>query len=100
MAELDVAALALLGLFRRAQRIAGDAAAHVLERDLARHQRLAALGAAGEHELAENFVLDEGQEFVVALVLVMVRVDIGDQNVVELALHRLLARMRQAAAWC
>ena len=98
MAELDVAHLAVPGLLRRAQRIARDAPAHVLEADLARHQRLAALGAAGEHELAQHLVLDERQEFVVALVLVVVRIDVGDQDVVEVALVRLLAGMRQQAA--
>ena len=98
MAELDVAQLAVGGLLRRAHRIARDAAAHVLEADLRRHQGLAALGAAGEHELAQHLVLDEGKEFVVALVLVMVAVDVDDQDVVELALVRLPPRMGEQPA--
>ena len=46
-------------------------------------------------QLAQHVVFHERQEFVVMLVLVMVRVDVDDQNVVEVALVRLLARMRE-----
>jgi hypothetical protein len=93
MAELDVTQFARVGLLRRAHRVAGDAAAHVLEADLGRHQGLAALGAAGEHELAQNLVLDEREKLVVALVLVMVAVDVDDQHAVQLALIRLPPRV-------
>ena len=98
LAQFDVANLAGCGLFRRAQRIAGDTAAHVLETDLARRQRLPPLGAAGQHEVAQHVVLDEGQKLVEALVLVVVEIDVGDQNVVEIALMRLLAGVRQEPA--
>ena len=36
-----------------------------------------------------------GRNLVVVLVLVMMRIDVDDQHVVELALLRLLARVRQ-----
>ncbi len=98
LAEFDVAQLAGCGLFRRAQRIAGDAAAHVLEADLARRERLPPLGAAGQHQVAQHVVLDEGQELVEALVLVMMGIDVGDQHVVEIALMRLLAGVGQEPA--
>src|SRR5215813_2937613 len=98
MAELHVAVLARGGLLGGTQRIAGDAAAHVLEADLAQRDGLAALTAAGEDELAQHFVLDQRQEFVEALILVMVAVDIDDQDVVEVALHRLLAGMGKEPA--
>jgi hypothetical protein len=51
----------------------------------------AALGAARDRELAQNVVLHERKEFVQAFVLVMVRIDVDDQDVIELALLRLLA---------
>src|SRR5438132_3483114 len=98
MAELDIARLVAGGLFRGAHRIAGDAAAHILEADLARHQRLAALDAAGEDELAQHLVLDQRQKLVEALVLVMVAVDVDDQDVVEAALDRLLAGVGEEPA--
>ena len=81
----------------RAQRIAGDAAAHVLVADLARHHGAARRPCArGRHgELAQHVVLHVGQDFVVVLVLVMMGVDIDDQHVVEVALLRLLAGMGQ-----
>ncbi len=53
------------------------------------------LVAARQGELAQHVVFHEGQEFVVVLVLVMMRIDIDDQDVVEAALMRLLARVRQ-----
>ncbi len=54
------------------------------------------LGAAAGHgQLTQHVVFHVGQEFVVVLVLVMVRVDVDDQNVVELALMRLLAGVGQ-----
>ena len=46
-------------------------------------------------ELAQHVVFHERQELVVVLVLVMMRIDIDDQDVVELALMRLLARVRE-----
>ena len=46
-------------------------------------------------ELAQHVIFHERQEFVVVLVLVMMRVDVDDQDVVEAALMRLLARMRK-----
>src|SRR5262249_1311186 len=73
--------------------IAGNAAAHVLEADLARGQRLAPLRAAGKHEMAHDIVRHEREKFVEALVLVVVAVHVDDQNVVKIALLRLLARM-------
>ncbi len=93
MAKLDVAQLAGIGLLRGAHRITGDAAAHVLETDLRGHQGLAALGAAGEHELAQHLVFDEGEKFVVALVLIVVAVDIDDQHAVQIALIGLAPRV-------
>src|SRR5262249_43006313 len=90
MAELHVAVLSRGGLLGGTQRIAGDAAAHVLEADLAWRDCLAALAAAGEDELPQHLVLDQRQELVEALVFVMVPIDIDDQDVIEVALHRLL----------
>src|SRR3954452_2980017 len=98
MAELDVAQLVRAGLLRRAHGIAGDAAAHVLEADLAWHQRLPPLSTAGENELTEHLVFDQRQEVVVALVLVVMAIDIDDQDVVEIALHCLLAGVRKQPA--
>ncbi len=49
-------------------------------------------------ELTEHVVFHIGQEFVVILVFVMMSVDVDDHHVVEVALMRLLARMRQQAA--
>src|SRR6185437_13666403 len=60
--------------------------------------RLPPLGAAGEHQLPQHVVLDEGEEFVEALVLVVMRIDIGDQHIVEAALMGLAAGVRQQAA--
>src|SRR5262249_40714336 len=54
--------------------------------------------AAGEHELAQDVVLHERQEFVDRLVLVVMGVDVDDQHVVELALLRLLSGMGEQAA--
>jgi hypothetical protein len=96
MAELHVAHLALLGLLGRAQRVARDAAAHVLEADrAARHQRAAPLGTSCDRELADDVVLDVGQDVVHALVFVVMGVDVDDQHVVELALKRLLPGVRE-----
>ena len=98
MAELDVAQCCRWRLLGRTQRIACDPAAHVLKAHLGRGQSLPALGAAGEHQLAQHVILDEGEERVVALVLVMMAVDVGDQEVVEAAGDRLLTRMGEQAA--
>ena len=49
-------------------------------------------------ELLEHVVFHERQDVAEVLVLVVVRVDVDDQHVVELALHRLLAGVRQQAA--
>src|SRR5437763_12981001 len=98
MPELDVAHLAGAGLLGRSHGITRDAAAHVLEADLARQQGLAALGAAGEDQLTEHLVLDQRQEFVEALVFVMMAVNVYDQNIVEVALDRLLSGMGEQAA--
>ncbi len=98
MAELHVAHLSRLGLLRRAHRIARDASAHVLEPDRhVRHEDAAALGAAGDRELAQHVVLHEGQDVVHALVLVVMGVDVDDQDVVELALLRLLTGVGEQA---
>ena len=48
--------------------------------------------------MAQHVVLDEGQKLVEALVLVVMGIDVGDQNVVEIALMRLLAGMGQEPA--
>src|ERR1700730_5171845 len=69
-------------LFRCAQRITGDAAAHVLKAcRRARDWAATALAAAGNGELAQNVVLHEREKLVYALVLVMVRIDIDDQDI-------------------
>src|SRR5262245_37414490 len=98
MSELEVAELGRTGLLRRAHGITCNAAAQVLKADLTRHQSLTPLGAAGEDKLAQHLVLDQRQEVVVALVLVMMAVNVDNQNVVELALHGLLAGMREQPA--
>ena len=100
MAELDVAEVAVRRLLGAAQRIARDPAAHVLvahglRRDCAAAPRL---GGARQGELLEDVVLHERQDFVEVLVLVVVRIDVDDQHIVELALDSLLAGMRQQAA--
>ena len=96
MAELDVADLAVVGLLGRAQRIARDAAAHVLIAGRHRHDAgLLLLAAPGHDELAEHVVFHERQEFVVMLVLVVMGIDVDDQDVVETALVHLLAGVRE-----
>jgi hypothetical protein len=57
-----------------------------------------ALAAAGNGELAQNVVLHERKKLVDALVLVMVRIDIDDQDIIELALLRLFPGMSEQAA--
>ena len=92
---------ARLGLLGGAQRIARDAAAHVLVADRLRHDRLRGpWSRPAMRELAQHVVLHERQDFAEVLVLVMVGVDVDDQHVVELALHRLLARVREQLGWC
>ena len=53
---------------------------------------------ARHRELLEDVVLHERQDVVEVLVLVVMRVDVDDQHVVELALHRLLAGVSQQPA--
>jgi hypothetical protein len=48
--------------------------------------------------MAQHVVLDIRQEFVEALVLVVVGIDVGDQKVVETALMGLLAGMGEKPA--
>src|SRR5262249_26821712 len=92
MTELDAAQLAGGGLLGGAHGIARDAPAHLLKADRrVRNDAAAALGAACDRELAQNVVLHEGKKLVQALVLVMVRIDVDDQDIVELSLLRLLA---------
>ena len=93
LTELDVADAARLGLLGGAQRIAGDAAAHVLIADHLRQQAVAR--AALHRQLAQHVVFHERKNFAHVLVFIMMRVDIDDHEVVELAQVRLLARMRQ-----
>ena len=98
LAELDVAMPARLGLLRAAHRVARDAAAHVLGEARLRRQDAAPCGGAAAHgDLLEHVVLHERENFGHVLVLVVVGVHVDDQHVVELALHRLLARVRQEA---
>ena len=81
------------------ERVARDAAAHVLVADVLHGQcAAAALGDALHGELLEHVVFHIGQELAVVLALVVMRVDVDDQHVVELALHRLLAGVRQQPA--
>ena len=97
LAELHVAEPARVGLLGAAQRIARHPPAHVLdEARIGRHDRAAVGLAAPAHgPLLEDIVLHEGQDFVVVLGLIVVRIHVDDQNVVELALHRLLAGVGQ-----
>src|SRR5579864_2588879 len=96
VAELHVAQRpALFGLLRAAHRITRDAAAHVLIADLGRREGAAVLVQPRHGELPEHVVFYVGQEFAVILILVMVGVDIDDDHVVEVALVRLLAGVRQ-----
>src|SRR6516165_8616887 len=96
MAELHVADLGFVGLFGGAHRVARHAAAHVLIAGRDRHDSgLLLLVAARHGELAQHVVFHERQEFVVVLVLVLMRVDVDDENVVEAAPVRLLARVPQ-----
>ena len=55
-------------------------------------------GAARLGELLEHLVFHERQDLAEVLVLVVVRIDVDDHHVVELALHRLLAGVRQQPA--
>jgi hypothetical protein len=48
--------------------------------------------------LAKHIVFDEWQEFIEAFVLVVMRIDIGDQNIVERTLVRLFASVSQQPA--
>ena len=78
-------------------RVAGDAAAHVLKAGLARHDGVPALGAARQCQLPEDVILHEGQDLAEGLVLVVVRIDVDDEDVVEVALLRLLRGMGEQA---
>ena len=101
LAELHVAMLAaLLCLLGAAQRVACHATAHVLdEACIGRHDSTAIGHAAATHgPLPEYVVLHVWQDVAVVLVLVVVRVHIDDENVVELALHRLLASVGKKSA--
>jgi hypothetical protein len=100
MTELDIAVVAgLVGLLGRAHGITRHAAAHVLVADVGvHHAAAAALSQRRQAELPEYVVLHVGDELAEVLVLVVMRVDIDDENVVELAPDRLLAGMRQQAA--
>src|SRR5262249_52002425 len=73
-----------------------DAPAHLLETDgVGGNDAAAALAATAQRELAQDVVLHEGKKLVQALVLVVVRIHVDDEHVVELALLRLLAGMRK-----
>ena len=88
-------------LLSAAQRIARHAAAHVLEADGLRREvgpRPACWSAIDMRELLEHLVFHERQDLAEVLVLVVVRVDVDDQHVVELALHRLLAGVSEQLA--
>ena len=101
VAELDVADACLVAsLLRAAHRIARHAAAHVLVADGLRREGAAAarLVRPDMRELLEHVVFHERQDVVEVLVLVVVRIDVDDQHVVELALHRLLAGVSQQPA--
>ncbi len=98
MAELHIADLAVLGLLAAAHRVARHPAAHVLIAGRHRYDTRPLFGAAaGRGELAQHVVFHVRQELVVVLVLVMMGVDVDDQDVVEFALMRLLARVREQA---
>ena len=45
--------------------------------------------------MAQHVIFHEREKFVLAFVLVMVRIDVDDNDVVEVALMRLLARVSQ-----
>src|SRR5262245_27884774 len=100
MAELDVAVMtALFVLLARAHGIARHAAAQVLVTDIGLHHAAAAAFAQrGQGELPEDVVFHVGNELAEVLVLVVMRIDVDDQHVIELALDRLLAGVGQQAA--
>ena len=98
VAELHVAQLAVLGLLRAAQRIAGDAAADILEADVLDHEVVAALAHALHAELPDHVVFHIRKELSEVLVLVMVRIDVDDQHIVELALVCLLSCVSEQPA--
>ena len=101
VAKLDVAHVAFVAsLLGAAHRIARHAAAHVLVADRLRREGAAAprAGAGRLRELLEHFIFHERQDVGEVLVLVVVRVDVDDHDVVELALHRLLAGVGEQPA--
>ena len=98
--QRHVAVHAGLGLLDPAQRIARDAAAHVLVADAARHDA-DALGVAGVRHLGELLHHRVGhvlQDFVEQLQLVVMRVDIDDRELVVAALLGLPRGVRQHLA--
>src|SRR5690348_13339543 len=54
-----------------------------------------ALGASGDRHLTQHIILHVGENLAVVLALVVMRIDINNQNVVEVALVRLLPGMRE-----
>ncbi len=92
LGQRDVAVLAAVGLLDLAQRIARDAAAHILVADAARHHAVAlGAGQARAHgELLQHRVFHVFEDLVERLQLVVVRVDVDDREVPVAALARLL----------
>ena len=96
MGEMDVAVLVVhRRLFELAQRIARHPAADILIADLSGQEgRGFARHAAGRlAQLPQHRVLDELQDLVQRLALVVMRVDVDDQHVVEAALIALARRV-------
>src|SRR5262249_46766965 len=66
--------------------------AHLLKADrIGGNDAATPLAAAAERELAQDVVFHERKKLVQALVLVMVRIDVDDQDIVEVTLLSLFA---------
>ncbi len=91
LGHADVAVDVRRHLLELAQLVPGDAAAEILVADLAVHHR----GAAGplarlDRGAADHRIVDVGEDLLVGLVLVVVRVDVDDQEILVVARPRLL----------
>src|ERR1700756_264623 len=96
LCELHIAGTALLGLLGGPQWVAGHAATGVLVSERDRIDDTAPeLRGLRLRQLTQGVVLHEWNDLLETLRFVVVRIDIDDEYVLELAFHGLLAGMRQ-----
>src|SRR5215471_17439738 len=96
LGDLHVAGTALLGLLGGPQWVEDNTAAGVLVSEGDRiDDTTPELGGLRLRQLTQDVVLHEWNDLLETLSFVVVRIDIDDEYVVEVALHGLLAGMRQ-----